>query len=103
MQRNDSIQWLYTQWHEAETRMCEVCDTVSDDYSHPRFIKAAKKSHALLHELLRLNPSLQGALVKLKIASYYDFSESETKWPFALVARKPLRLTSPHTDPPGST
>lgn len=71
-QKIRDAQALYTAWREAEAHACEICDAVDDDYSHPRFVEASKKSHALLLELLKLSPSLPGALAKLKAACYFE-------------------------------
>lgn len=67
-----SAQALYESWRKAEAHACEICDAVKEDYSHPRFIEASKKSHIMLLKLLKLSPSLHGALVKLKVACYYE-------------------------------
>jgi hypothetical protein len=67
-----SIMKLYNAWRKAEARACGMGDIVKDDYSQPRFADAVKKSHDLLHELLKPSSSLYGALIKLKIASYYE-------------------------------
>ncbi len=72
MKKDASIQALYHAWWESEISACNICDAVKDDYDHPRFMEATKQSHALLLKLLKLAPSLHGALVKLKIACYYE-------------------------------
>lgn len=69
---NKGIQDLYTAWHEAELHALHVFDEVNEDYGHPRYVVAYKQSHTILLELLKPSSSLQGALIKLKIASYFE-------------------------------
>lgn len=76
-----SIMKLYNAWRKAEAHACEIGDVVRDDYSKPRFVEATKKSHDLLHELLKPSSSLYGALIKLKIASYYEDYLSDVRDP----------------------
>lgn len=77
MQPNSSstdkgIQDLYTAWHEAELHALRVFDEIKEDYGHPRYVEAHDQAHAILLELLKPSSSLHGALIKLKIASYFE-------------------------------
>jgi len=75
-QNNDStgekIQGLYAAWHEAELHALRVFDEVKEDYGHPRYVEAHGQAHAMLLALLEPTSSLHGALIKLKIASYFE-------------------------------
>jgi hypothetical protein len=84
-QNNDftdlAIQKLYSAWCEAELYACIVFEEIKEDYSHPRYVEAYNKAHAMLLKLLKPSTSLHGALIKLKIASYFEGYLSDVENP----------------------
>jgi len=59
-------------YREAELHALRVFDEVKEDYEHSRYVEAHGQAHAMLLALLEPSSSLQGALIKLKIASYFE-------------------------------
>ena len=78
---NGEIQQLYVDWQEAELHALRVFDDVKEDYGHPRYVEAYGRAHAMLLALLEPSSSLRAALIKLKIASYFEGYQKDVEDP----------------------
>ena len=82
---DEKIQGLYAAWHEAELHALRVFDEVKEDYGHPHYVEAHGQAHAMLLALLEPTSSLHGALIKLKIASYFEDYSKDVEDPECTV------------------
>jgi hypothetical protein len=68
-----ALQELYTTWRTAESKAHRIFEEINDNESDPRYIEAEKESNIALHEFLRKpTSSLQGVLLKLRIACHFE-------------------------------